>query len=32
MFENDLINVVHDRDGFAQNGNDVLVMHEVIEV
>ena len=31
MFGNDLINIIHDLDGFAQDGNDVLIMNEVIK-
>jgi hypothetical protein len=31
MFGNDLINIIHDFDGFAQDGNDVLIMNEIIE-
>ena len=31
MFSNDLINIIHDLDGFAQDGNDVLIMNEVVK-
>jgi hypothetical protein len=31
MFGNDLIDVAHDFDGFAQNRNDVLIMNEIVK-
>lgn len=31
MFSDDLINIAHDLDGFTQDGNDVLIMNEVVK-
>ncbi len=31
MFGNDLINIAHDLDGFAQDGNNVLIMNEIVK-
>ncbi len=31
MFGNDLINIIHDLDGFTQNRNDVLIMNEIVK-
>ncbi len=31
MFGNDLIDIAHDLDGFAQDGNDVLIMNEIVK-
>ena len=31
MFGNNLINIAHDFDGFAEDGNDVLIMNEIVK-